>query len=625
MIPLALAAATILHADALAGFTFVEPWYFTFVAAASVALYARMGVYRSVIRFMGARVVIAIVQSVSVVTIGLVLLRWLLPSSALPVTVLVLFWVGTIFATVGIRFVSRTYLQSQHRPGERVAIYGAGGAGARLASALIGGQEFLPVAFIDDSTALHGSVINGVEVFPPDELPSMISELGITRVLLALPSISRRRRKKIIQKLEATHVHIQTMPNFSDLISGNARVDEIREVDVADLLGRDTVPPNEELLQTCTRGKVIMVTGAGGSIGSELCRQMVRQGPATLLLYEVSEVSLYSVEKELRELIDRESLGNIEIVPLLGSVCDKERAGKAMRSYGVHTVYHAAAYKHVPMVERNMMEGIRNNVFGTLNAALAAEESGVKSFVLVSTDKAVCPTNVMGATKRFAEMVLQGLQDRGAATCFCMVRFGNVLESSGSVVPLFREQIRCGGPVTVTHPEIIRYFMTIPEAAQLVIQAGAMSGGGDVFVLDMGDPVKIEDLARRMIRLMGLTVLSEENPDGDIEIKYTGLRPAEKLYEELLIGKNVMGTHHPMIMRAQEKRLPWSELRVLLRALEEALTGFQCARAREILMKTVEEYMPAAELIDLVWARQQSVNSPEKVARITTLSTQRKG
>jgi FlaA1/EpsC-like NDP-sugar epimerase len=385
-------------------------------------------------------------------------------------------------------------------------------------------------------------------------------------------------------------------------------------------LGRDLVPPNEKLLAACIRDKVVMVSGAGGSIGAELCRQIIQQAPARLLLVEMSEPALYHIDRELRLLCKARDI-DVEIVPLLGNAHHRKRAREIMQKFGVQTVYHAAAYKHVPIVEQNIIEGIHNNVFSTWYLAEAALEAKVETFVLISTDKAVNPTNVMGATKRLAELTLQALQQRSAVTRFCMVRFGNVLESSGSVVPLFREQIKRGGPVTVTHRDIIRYFMTIPEASQLVLQAGSMGKGGDVFVLDMGQPLRIEDLARRMIHLMGLTVKDEENPDGDIEIVYTGLRPAEKLYEELLIGENVMGTDHPRIMRAIEHHIPWSRLREVLADLLEALDAFDCARAREILIDAVAEYRPDSPIQDLVWM--QSVSADADRANVTELRTHR--
>jgi len=391
------------------------------------------------------------------------------------------------------------------------------------------------------------------------------------------------------------------------LISGKAQVDDIREVDVEDLLSRAPVAPVETLMQGTLLGRFVLVTGAGGSIGSELCRQIVRAGPSAIVLFELSEAALYTIDIELRALAKKLEI-DVDIVPLLGSVQDQHRVQEVMQRFDIETVYHAAAYKHVPMVEQNIIEGACNNVLGTLRTANAAIATGVKSFVLVSTDKAVSPTNVMGATKRLAEQVLQALQKQTDKTCFSIVRFGNVLESSGSVVPLFREQIRHGGPVTVTHPLIIRYFMTIPEAAQLVIQAGSMAQGGDVFVLDMGEPVKIVDLAARMIRLTGLTVQDSDNPDGDIEIEFTGLRPAEKLYEELLIGENVAGTEHPRIMRAEEHFLPFDQLMSLLAGVEEAAQHLDRSRMREILETAVQEYEPAEDIKDLLWEEPGSLD-----------------
>jgi FlaA1/EpsC-like NDP-sugar epimerase len=393
-----------------------------------------------------------------------------------------------------------------------------------------------------------------------------------------------------------------TMPDVKDIVSGKARVDDISDVEVKDLLGRNPVPPIPELLDSSIKGKNVLVTWAGGSIGAELCRQILASDPERLVLLELSETALYKIERKLRKRAqDMDS--DCEIVPLLGSVHHKVRMREVMDAFSIQTVYHAAAYKHVPIVEHNLFEGIHNNVFGTLYCLQSAIDAGVESFVLISTDKAVNPSSVMGATKRLAELVLQAYQGEEHDTRLCMVRFGNVLESSGSVVPLFKEQIRSGGPVTVTHRDIIRYFMTIPEAAQLVIQAGSMANGGDVFVLDMGKPVKIADLARRMINLMGLTVRDDNNPDGDIEIQYTGLRPAEKLYEELLIGSNVSGTEHPRIMRADEDFLSMEELKQCLSGLEAASQSLDYAQARELLLRSVNEYNPENGIDDLVWLR----------------------
>jgi FlaA1/EpsC-like NDP-sugar epimerase len=573
---------------------------------------------------MGVELVLAAVRSITITTVILAVVIALIGSMALAVKVGTVFWLSGAAYITGSRVVVRLFLQTRHSKGDRVIIYGAGEAGAQLARAISRGERFTLVAFVDDSPSLCGTVLNGIEVWSPDALPELMRSLGVSRVLLALPSISRRRRRRIIDQLEEIPVHVQTMPDIGDLISGSARVDEIGDVDVADLLGRVAVPPVSELLHASIHEKSVMVTGAGGSIGSELCRQIGRLRPKRLILLDISEAELYTIDQELRAISKRERL-EVELIPLIGSAHHKDRMLDVLRTYKVATVYHAAAYKHVPLVEHNMIEGVHNNVFGTLHTAEAASESGVESFVLVSTDKAVLPTNVMGATKRFSELVLQGLNNRGTSTTFSMVRFGNVLASSGSVVPLFRQQIRDGGPVTVTHPEIYRYFMTIPEAAELVIQAGSMATGGDVFVLDMGQPVRIADLARKMIHLMGLTVQSDEAPDGDIEIAYTGLRPAEKLYEELVIGNNVMGTEHPSILRAEEDFLPWDELELLLDRLWNSCRQLDCAGARELLLSGVQGYSPTSELVeDLVWReRLANSSSPEAGATVTTLTPKR--
>jgi FlaA1/EpsC-like NDP-sugar epimerase len=516
-----------------------------------------------------------------------------------------IYWALALIYVGGSRLLARGLIQIRRQGSDRVAIYGAGVAGAQVASALLSGGRYYPVAFIDDSKGLHGSSINGIEVFGADELPRLIADEGVNTVLLALPSSSRRRRQEILHALEPLAVHVQTVPDISDIVTGRATVEDIQEVDAQDLLGRDPVSPRVELFHACVRGKSVMVTGAGGSIGSELSRQIARLAPIRVILFEMSELALYQIEREVRSIVAQNQL-DVEVVALLGNAHHRQRVREVIHSYGVQTIYHAAAYKHVPIVEQNIIEGVHNNVFSTWYTAEAAIDCGVETFVLISTDKSVNPTNVMGATKRLAEIVLQALNERGSRTRFCMVRFGNVLESSGSVVPLFREQIRQGGPVTVTHPDVIRYFMTIPEATQLVLQAGAIAKGGDVLVLDMGKPVRIQDLARRMIRLMGLTVRDEQNPDGDIEIVYTGLRPAEKLFEELLIGGTVTGTEHPMIMRAVEHSIPWPAVQALLNELLEALNNFDCSAVRELLKRAVAEYRPLQDIQDHVWQRKQS-------------------
>jgi FlaA1/EpsC-like NDP-sugar epimerase len=428
----------------------------------------------------------------------------------------------------------------------------------------------------------------------------LCEELSVRTVLLAMPSANLRRRRTVLKQLSEFPVRVQTVPAYRDIVSGKARVDELSDVAVNDLLGRDPVPPDPTLLKSCITGKSVMVTGAGGSIGGELCRQILQLDPERLVLLDTSETALYRISKELEEQV-KDRLLDLELLPILGSVTHEEKLCKTLEVFGVETVYHAAAYKHVPLVEHNIFEGIGNNVFGTLHAARAAIDAGVATFVLISTDKAVNPTSIMGATKRLAEMVLQAFARDATATKFCMVRFGNVLESSGSVVPLFRKQIRKGGPVTVTHRDIIRYFMTIPEAAELVIQAGSMAKGGDVFVLDMGEPVRVQDLAYRMINLMGLSVLDEKNPDGDIEIQYIGLRPAEKLYEELLIGSNASGTHHPRICRADEDYLAADVIAAIMADLAEATDALDFEGARAILARAVTEYEPTNDIDDLIW------------------------
>ena len=597
-------------------------WIYVAVLATSIPIFIRLGLYRAVIRFLGPKAIVAVVSGVtfSVVLLSAVMLVW--PHRAVPVSVFPIYWAFALIFVGGSRLLVRGLLNFRWLNGtQRVVIYGAGGAGVQLATGLARSGRYHPIAFLDDNISLQGSTINGLEVFPARELASLVRDEGVAAVFLALPSQTRRRRQEILKAIEPLNLLVQTVPDYADILAGHARVEDVRDVDAGDLLGRDPVPPNARLLDACIAGKVVMVTGAGGSIGSELCRQIIRLRPAQLLVFEMSELALYNIDRELRILIASESL-SVDVVPLLGDAHHKHRVREILQAYGVQTIYHAAAYKHVPIVEQNVVEGIYNNIFSTWNAAEAALDSRVETFVLISTDKAVNPTNVMGATKRFAEIVLQGLQARGSHTRFCMVRFGNVLESSGSVVPLFREQIRKGGPVTVTHKDVIRYFMTIPEAAQLVLQAGSMGQGGDVFVLDMGKPVRIADLAKRMISLMGLTVRDDENPDGDVEIVYTGLRPAEKLYEELLIGNNVTGTEHSMIMRAMEHSLPWPQVLQVLDELSVALTRFDCDRARQLLMQTVAEYRPTGDIQDLVWSRKAALAHGE-LKNVTALQTRR--
>jgi len=562
----------------------------------------KLGLYRAVIRYINSKAAVSIILSVCFTTIALVSLSFF-TNIDLPRTVPVIFSAFLLVLVGGSRFFVRTLLAAspiRNKYKEKVIIYGAGSAGRQLAQSLLHGDEYFPVAFIDDDLRIHKRIIQGITVYNRDELSSLIKKHSVSRILLAMPRENKKRISRVLNKIESLPVEILSIPGSADLVSGKAKIDELRDVSIEDLLGRDSVKPNVELLSSNIAGKVVMVTGAGGSIGSELCRQILKQKPSKLVLFELSEFALYQINRELQGQVDMSNV-DCQVVPLLGSVQRKNRLMTVMRAFNVQTVYHAAAYKHVPVVEHNVVEGVRNNVFGTLYAAEAAIEAHVETFVLISTDKAVRPTNVMGTTKRMAELVLQALARKKSKTRFCMVRFGNVLGSSGSVVPLFRAQIKAGGPVTVTHPEIIRYFMTIPEAAQLVIQAGAMGKGGDVFVLDMGDPVKIYDLAAKMIHLSGMSVKDKLNPDGDIGIEYTGLRPGEKLFEELLIGDDVTQTEHRRILSAHETYLSWEALDKLLIQLDDACHNFSHETIRRLLLEAPTGFVPKDGICDLVW------------------------
>ncbi|MDA0237906.1 MAG: nucleoside-diphosphate sugar epimerase/dehydratase, partial [Proteobacteria bacterium] len=483
----------------------------------------------------------------------------------------------------------------------KVLIYGAGSAGRQLVAAVASSHEMQVVGFLDNDDRLHGHVLNGQPIYNPDDLTQLAASLGISAVLLAMPALSRKSRNEILAQIRTARVAVRTLPSVTDLAQGKVSISDLRELDIDDLLGREPVMPNYILLAMNGRKKVVMVTGAGGSIGSELCRQILSVGPSKLLLIDQSEFALYGIHQELEEKIVRRE---IVLVPLLASVQDEERMREIMSTWRPDTVYHAAAYKHVPLVEHNPAEGIKNNVLGTLRTAQVAVENGVSDFVLISTDKAVRPTNIMGASKRLAELALQALATNGPGTKFSMVRFGNVLGSSGSVTPKFRQQIRNGGPITLTHPEATRFFMTIPEAAQLVMQASAMATGGDVFVLDMGQSIKIIDLARRMIELSGLTVKDEGNPDGDIEIETIGLRPGEKIYEELLTGDNPKPTSHPRIIKAHENFIPWADLQGKLRLLEMALSVNDVSVIRLMMKELVTGYTPNDEIVDWVYLEQ---------------------
>jgi FlaA1/EpsC-like NDP-sugar epimerase len=566
----------------------------------SLVIFIKLGLYRAIIRYLSDKAFISISIGVGSSALTLIALAYLL-------NVFVPRSVPIIYAALAFIFISGTRMgvrmlvaRPRHRNKEAVAIIGTGDTGIHLAEALGQGVEYRPVVFVTYHRANHRTLIQGMPVYDIDHIEKAIRKHGVKRLLLALDSDTRLDRRQLLQELEHLAVPVQTVPSMSELVSGRARINDIRDLEIEDLLGRDPVSPDSAVVAASLYEKCVLVTGAGGSIGSELCRQILRQGPAKLVLFDQSEFSLYAIERELQSINRIEDLG-VEVHAVLGSVMQRRRCAAVMKAFGIHTVYHAAAYKHVPLVEHNVIEGVQNNTFGTWHVAEAAVETGVERFVLISTDKAVRPTNIMGASKRLAELVLQGLAERQTDTRFTMVRFGNVLGSSGSVVPLFRDQIRDGGPITVTHPDIIRYFMTIPEASQLVLQAGSMGLGGEVFVLDMGEPVKIVDLARKMVHLMGLSEQTEDDPDGDIEIRYTGLRPGEKLFEELLIGDNPQGTSHPRIMMAREAFMHWDDVESLLKKLSLASQNFDCPRIAELIREAPTGYAPNGEVADLVW------------------------
>lgn len=570
----------------------------------TLACFVRLGLYRAVLRYLGYHAILTMVAG-TLLSAGTMVVSAYTLDLFFPRTVPVIYCAFALLLCGGARTLARAlYNQSTKKLKTPVIIYGAGSSGRQLNSSLQYGNEYRAVAFVDDNPVLHNVMLQGLTVFSASELPQIIARFGARKLLLAMPSMPRQRRREIVEGLSELSIEMLTIPGMADIVSGKAKLSELHEVSVEDLLGRDPVAPFPELITANIKDKVVMVTGAGGSIGSELCRQIVQQQPTTLVLLENSEFSLYQIDQELNNWC-RETHCDIRIVPIMASVQRQNRLEAVMTAFGVQTVYHAAACKHVPLVEYNVVEGVRNNVFGTWHAAEAAINCGVERFVLISTDKAVRPTNVMGTSKRIAELVLQGLAQRQSATRFCMVRFGNVLGSSGSVVPLFKRQIRAGGPITLTHKDITRYFMTIPEAAQLVIQAGAMGNDGDVFVLDMGEPVRIIDLAKKMIRLMGYEEKTADNPNGDIAINITGLRPGEKLYEELLIGGDEAETQHPRIRTASEVSLPWPEVLELLQALDVACEQYDQAAIRELLLSAPTAFNPQSGICDVVWVENQ--------------------
>ncbi|EGR3950835.1 polysaccharide biosynthesis protein [Vibrio cholerae] len=591
----------IIHSDSI-------PYLLATVIVVTILSFTRLGLYRAILRYLTFHA-LAVVSVGTLISAASVAIAAFYFDAPVPRSLPIIYGTFLCLLCGGSRLIVRVLVSGLNGKGRKVVlIYGAGSAGRQLAIALRNSENYKVVGFIDQDKTLENTVIMGLQVYDISRATYLVDKYDVTQVLLAVPSASRARRKKILESLIDLSAEVLTVPDMKDIVEGKASIDQLKDVAIEDLLGRDPVTPQQCLMESNILGKVVMVTGAGGSIGSELCRQIVRQKPKVLVLFELSEFGLYQIDRELKQLMETEGL-HVEIIPLLGSVQRINRLVVTMKSFKVQTVYHAAAYKHVPLVEYNVVEGVRNNVFGTYYAAQAAIEAGVESFVLISTDKAVRPTNVMGTTKRMAELGLQALAEQENSkvkgTRFCMVRFGNVLGSSGSVVPLFKRQIEAGGPITVTHPDIIRYFMTIPEAAQLVIQAGAMGKGGDVFVLDMGEPVRITDLAVNLIQLSGLEVKDEQHPYGDIAIEFTGLRPGEKLYEELLIGDNVQKTAHERIMTANERYLPLAEFEQHLNELDKACHAFNHERIRELLLEAPTDFNPTDGIGDLVWQRTQ--------------------
>jgi len=568
----------------------------------AIPIFIYFGLYTAVIQYIGFDALWRVSKAASLYALIWGVIGLMSGVYDLPRSVILINWIQSIFAIGGLRIVARWVLygskfKRENNRGINVLIYGAGDAGLQLVSALLRSSQYNPVGFIDDSKELQNKQVSGLNIFSIEKIESLINKLKVDEILIAMPSVSRATRLYILNKLEQYPIVVRILPGMSELAQGKVNIGDLRKVSIKDLLGRNIAEPNKKLLGANITSKVVMITGAGGSIGSELSRQIIYLKPKAIILYEMSELALYNIENELTSL----NIPNINIYPVLGSVNNQRRFRNILKHFSVNTVYHAAAYKHVPMVEYNNTEGVYNNVFGTLKCALAAIDEKVETFVLISTDKAVRPTNTMGASKRCAELIVQALSVEKNNTLFSMVRFGNVLGSSGSVIPLFEKQIKQGGPVTVTDINIVRYFMTIPEAVELVIQAGAMAKGGDMFVLDMGKPVRIYDLASKMIRLSGLQILNEDNPEGDIEIKFTGLRPGEKLYEELLVGENTFKTDNKSIMRAQEEMINWQDLNLLLEKLKNSLKRSEYEKIREILIEIVPEFSPQSKIVDLLY------------------------
>jgi FlaA1/EpsC-like NDP-sugar epimerase len=570
-------------------------WIFLITPIITIPLLLNFGLYRSVIKYIGSKVVVASFQAITLTTmaIGFLMLilrdTQLLVDSSMPRSVVLIFWFVSTMVVVLSRFVFKGYLYSwDNFVNNRTPaiIYGAGSAGAQLVESLKKNHEYAPIAFIDDDQSKQGTFINFTKVYGFKELKNIIDKRNAKIILLAIPSLSANGKRDLLKKLSKYPIEVKLLPSLSSLVEGNVSIENIRHVEVQDILGRIPVSPKSKLLKKNIQGKNVLITGAGGSIGSELCRQIIHLKPSTIVLFDHSEFNLYSIDYELNSL----QLNDCKVIPVLSDVTNMNMVKSIILENAIDTIYHAAAYKHVPMVEKNIVEGVYNNAIGTYNVAMCAHECEVENMVLISTDKAVRPTNIMGASKRFSELILQGLNTEKTRTCFSMVRFGNVLDSAGSVVPLFRKQIKDGGPVTVTHSKVTRYFMSIPEAVQLVLQAGAMAKGGDVFVLDMGEPVRILDLAYRMINLSGLSPITNENPEGDIKVVFTGLRPGEKLYEELLIGHDVIQSEHPQIMQANEDKLSWEDVQKSIGVIMESYQNLSDENIRKLLLEKVEGF-----------------------------------
>ena len=556
----------------------------------ALPIFSSFGLYSMVIRYVGFKELWRILQAITMYSFLWGLITFMANIEGTSSSLIIIYLLVLILFIISPRFFAH-WLLSETNINNKILIYGAGSAGRQLSSALTESKEYKPVAFIDDSNEVYLNLINGLKVFSRNDIDNLIKKENIKEVFIAIPSLSRAQRDEIIKSLEQYPISVRSLPGMLDLVQAGFKVEDLLEINLLDLLGRETVKSNIDFLKVNLSKKVVLVSGAGGSIGSELCRQIISLKPDKLVLYEISEPSLYQIEQELLSI----GLHNVVVVPVIGSVLDKERLKKICNHYEVKIIYHAAAYKHVPLVEANQSQGVLNNIIGTLRLAEAAISSNVETFVLISTDKAVRPTNIMGATKRAAELTLQALAKVQSKTCFTMVRFGNVLDSSGSVIPLFKNQIKKGGPITVTHSDIVRYFMTIPEAVSLVIHAGAMAKGGEVFLLDMGEPVRIYDLAVKMIQLSGLKVLDENNPKGDIEIQFTGLRPGEKLYEELLVSGKFIPTKNKMIMRAEEQMITWNKLEPMLVEIKEAAKNSDNEKIYNLLKTLIPEFNPSVE------------------------------